>query len=98
MAPDLYQIDVTTGLATLVAPTTRDIAGAINLHGTVYAFDSPNLLTLNPANGGTAFVRSLDPSSGIIDGVAPVPEPCSLELAISGIAAVLLFIRWRRYQ
>ena len=98
VVPDLYQINPTTGLATLVASTTRDLAGAINLNGTVYAFDSPNLLTLNPTNGSTTFVRSLDPASGIVDGAAPVPEPCALELAAFGTAAIFLFIRRRHNQ
>jgi hypothetical protein len=100
VAPALYQIDPSTAMATLVAPTVKDIAAAVVVNGTVYAFDFPSVssqvLTLNVANGRTTLVTNFDPAAGIIDGAAFVPEPASIELVGLGVTAVLVCLRRRR--
>ena len=100
IAPDLYQIDPTTGSAALIAPTVKDIGAAIAVNGTVYAFEFPGVsgqvLTLNVANGNTTFVTNFDPAGGIINGAASAPEPAPVVLAGIGAAAVFVCIRRRR--
>ena len=99
ITPDLYQIDPTIGSATLIGPTVKDIGAAVDVNGTVYAFEFPGVssqvLTLNVANGNTTFVTDFDPASGIIDGATSVPEPASVVLAGIGTAAVLVRLRRR---
>jgi outer membrane protein assembly factor BamB len=99
VGPALYQIDPATGIATFIAPTAKDLAAAVDVNGTVYAFEFPGesseVLTLNPANGQTTFLENFDSTAGIVDGAAFVPEPASLVLGGIGIAAVLICIRRR---
>jgi hypothetical protein len=90
ISPDLYQINPSTGLATLIGPTTLTLGAAVDLNGTVYAFDdmASEILSLNLANGNTSFVGNFDPNAGVIDGAAATPEPASIALALIGIAAL----------
>jgi outer membrane protein assembly factor BamB len=95
--PELYQINSATGQATLIGPTAFAIDAAIDLNGTVYAFTADaQVLSLDPATGSTTFLTNYDPSAAIVGGVAPTPEPSSLALAGTGMAALLVFKRRRR--
>ncbi|HSU31218.1 MAG TPA: hypothetical protein VLJ11_08280 [Bryobacteraceae bacterium] len=87
---NLYQLDPNTGVGTLVAPTTQTLTAAAEVNGTTYAFDieTQQLLTLDLANGHTSVVTDVDPVLGYVEGAAPTPEPVSIGLAISGIAAI----------
>jgi PEP-CTERM motif len=109
IAPALYQIDPLTGAATWLSATSPNLNAAVDINGTVYAFQvqpatlTSNILTLDLATGNTAFVASVDPSAGFIDGAAAVPEPGAITLAGIGLAAILLgrgrrkrFSRWQR--
>jgi hypothetical protein len=40
IAPNLYQIDPRTGVATLIAPTDLNLTTVANVNGTVYAFNA----------------------------------------------------------
>jgi hypothetical protein len=51
------------------------------------------LVTLNLANGNTAFGQNVDPAADLIFGAASTPEPATLSLL--GIGALAVFARWR---
>jgi hypothetical protein len=82
VAPKLYQIDPTTGIAAVIGPTALGIGGVVDVNGTDYAFDdfTNQILALDLANGSTSVVGTFDPSAGVIQRAAPVPEPSSLTL------------------
>jgi hypothetical protein len=96
VAPALYQIDPSTGVATVIGPTDLSIAGVAGGNGTQYAFNilKGQVLNLDVATGNTSFVSNTDPTAGTIRGAASaVPEPASIALTAVGIAATLV---WRR--
>jgi hypothetical protein len=83
--PDLWEIDPRTGVATLIGPTSLNLDALVHVDGRFYAFqvvatgfsasglESLNqLLALELANGGTSFVRDIEPAAGPIFGAAPV--------------------------
>lgn len=82
VSPELYRIDPTTGLATVIGPTALAIGAVVDVNGTNYAFNdfTGQILTLDLANGSTTVVGSFDPAAGVIQGASPVPEPSSLTL------------------
>ncbi len=99
VAPDLYQIDPATGLATLIGPTARGIGAALEVNGSTYAFnDMTNQIdTLNLLTGAATPVGNFDPSAGVIQGASPVvPEPASIALAGIGTAVLAVCRRRRR--
>lgn len=98
VAPELYQINPTTGLATVVGPTALGIGGVVDVNGTNYAFDdiTNQILALDLANGSTSVAGTFSSSAGVIQGAATVPEPGSF---ISMGAALLILgacVRGRR--
>jgi hypothetical protein len=96
IAPELYQIDPLTGLATLVGPTDLGIGAVAFVDGIYYAFNdlSSQITTLDLANGNTSFVTTFDPAAGVIQGaVAAVPEPGSLGLVGIGFVAISAVMR-----
>ncbi len=97
---ELYRINPLTGHATPIGPTALTLGAAVNVSGTVYAFQdaSSQALALNLANGNTSFVSDFDPAAGVIDGASPTPEPGSLALTALGIAAFPVWSRRRRHQ
>jgi hypothetical protein len=101
ISPDLYKINTSTGLATLVAPTALTLGAAVDVNGTVYVFNNMDsqVDTLNLANGNTTFVSNADPAAGLFGGASAVatPEPSFVGLVGFGMAA-LLFCVWRRSQ
>lgn len=96
VAPDLYKINPSTGLATLVGPTDLGIGAVIGINGTYYAFNdmTGQIESLNLGTGGTSFVSDFDPAAGVIQGAAATPEPASIALVVIGIAG---FAVGRRY-
>jgi hypothetical protein len=98
ISPDLYEINPLTGHATLIGPTTLTLGAAVNVDGTIYAFENMNsqVLALDVANGGTSFVSNFDPAAGIIDGAAQTPEPASIMLVGIGVATAAIVRRRRR--
>jgi hypothetical protein len=95
--PDLYQINPTTGVATLIGPTAFQLDAAIGVNGTVYGFTAANtVLSLNLANGSSTFVTNYDPGAFFITGAAQTPEPGSFVLVGMGIAAALISRRRMR--
>jgi len=95
--PNIYRINTTTGVATLVTSTDFGLGTITNVNGTLYAFDLPisSVVTLNLADGSTTYVSDTDPAAGLVGGASPVPEPGSLVLVGSGLAAVATGIRKR---
>jgi hypothetical protein len=98
VAPILYQIDPSTGLATVVGPTDLAIGAVVGVNGTNYTFNllRGQISSLDLASGNTTFVNDTDPTAGTIRGAAAaaVPEPASIALAGLGlIAAFLLKVR-----
>jgi hypothetical protein len=96
----LYQIDPTTGASIVISAAASQILSAVDIGGTVYAFqgglDAANpfpgfeqFVSLDTTNGKASFISSTDPSAGPIFGIAPVvPEPASLALVGTGLAAM----------
>jgi hypothetical protein len=98
LADALYQIDTTTGKATLIAPTLTPLNAFANVNGTEYAFDGNlgEIVSVNLTNGNTTFVSNYDPSAGLISGAAAVPEPVSVGLGCIGMAVLAVLKRKRR--
>lgn len=98
IAPKLYQIDPLTGVATLVAPTTLNLAAVAGINGSYYAFNdgTSQVVTLNLATGSTSLVAGFDPGVGLVTGVAATPEPASMALAGFGIAALAFYARRKK--
>jgi hypothetical protein len=97
-APTLYQINPITGVATAVGPTAFEIDAAVDLNGTVYAFTSDQVLSLDLANGNTTFVANYDDPSGLnffTGAVVATPEPGSFALFVVGIGLVAVVMRRR---
>jgi hypothetical protein len=97
--PALYQIDPSTGLATVLGPTDLSIGAVVSLNGTPFAFNllQGEIFDLNVANGSTSFVVATDPNAGTVRGAAvPTPEPASMGLVIGGIAALAVCRHLRR--
>jgi hypothetical protein len=105
--PNLYWIDPSTGVATLIGPTSLNLGASVGVSSNFYAFrivptgwtpfgplNRSELDTLNLTNGGTAFAGNIDPSAGAIFGVAPTPEPATLSMLAIGTLKALA--RWRR--
>jgi hypothetical protein len=100
VAPALYKIDPSIGLATLVGPTDLAIGAVAGVNGTYYAFNNltSQVASLNLANGNTSFVSNYDPAAGPIFGaVAAVPEPASIVFVGIGIAGLAVCRRRKRY-
>lgn len=102
--PNLYQINPGTGFATLTAPTALSLSAAVNVDGTVYAFNAAlnQVVTLDLTNGQTSFVSNLEPAAGLILGASPVPlgappvpEPGSISLVGVGVAILVVCRRYR---
>ncbi len=104
VSPNLYQIDPSTGLATLLAPTILQIIASVAANDTFYGFkgslSAPNtiatsqVVTLDLANGNTSFVANIDPAAtGILGATPAVPEPASLALAGIGFAVIAVLKR-----
>ena len=99
--PYLYRIDPTTGLATVIGPTSLNLGSSVEAGGSFDAFHlrftgwSPygpvvdsELYALNLANGSTSFLTSIDPAAGPIFGAAPTPEPGTFLLLGSSLLAL----------
>jgi hypothetical protein len=102
IAPELYKINALTGLATTITPTTFGLSTITNVNGTVFGFDANTgqVLNLNMADGSTTYVSDIDPAVGLVGGAtaaSPVPEPASLALVGSGLAAIAAGIRRRHW-
>ena len=98
IAPELYKINPTTGAATPITAVPFGLGTITDVNGTPYAFSIPTgqILTLNLTNGSTTYASDLDPNAGLIDGaVAPVPEPTSLALVGTGLAAIASYVKRR---
>jgi hypothetical protein len=108
VAPELYEINTTTGLATSISPTTFGLEGITNVNGTLYGFDLPigAVVTLNLADGSTGYVSDSDPAAGLVTSAvtftassasaSAVPEPASLAMVGTGLAAFATAIKRRR--
>ena len=98
IAANLYQINPTTGVASLIGPTSQALTAIINSNGATYAFKASTgeILTLDLSNGDTSHFSDYDQSIGIIGGASPVPEPSSIALLGSGITAMIGGLRMRR--
>ncbi len=101
VAPALYQIDPSTGRATLVGPTDLSIGAVVGANGTNYAFNllRGQIFSLDVASGNTSFVSDTDPTAGTIRGAATaIPEPASIVLTGVGLAATLVWRRRKLYH
>lgn len=96
IAPELYQIDPSTGAATVIGGTDAGIGAVVNAGGVTYALNDVmgQITTINLSSGKTTFVTNFDPAAGVIQGaVAATPEPSSLVLSLLGLG--LAIWRWR---
>ena len=98
VAPKLYSIDPTTGLATVIGATDLGIGGATEVHGSSYAFGdlTTQIETIDLLTGAATPIGNFDPAALVMQGASPVtPEPASAGLAGLG-CAVLFFLARRR--
>jgi hypothetical protein len=101
IAPELYQINPITGVATPLGPTSLHLNAALDVSGVVYAFQgqpstfTDDVLSLSLPSGNTMFISSVTASATPVDGAAATPEPATIALAGAGIAAIALARRWR---
>jgi hypothetical protein len=92
----LYEIDPSTAVATLIAPTALGLTSVVNISGTLYAFNgAQQVVTLDLSNGNTTPIGSFDPAAGLILGASPVPEPASMALTAIGVFATYVVRRKR---
>jgi hypothetical protein len=96
VAPELYRVDPTTGIATPIGATDLGIGGATVVNGISYEFNdlAGQIATIDLSTGATTPIGFFDPSAGVIQGAAATPEPASFMLASFGIAG--LAVAWRR--
>jgi hypothetical protein len=108
VAPNLYWIDPSTGLATLVGPTSLELGASVDIGGQFYAFHlvptgfdpvfgpiaKSELYSLDLTNGSTILLGGIDPNAGPIFGATPTPEPATLSML--GIGMLGAWARWRR--
>ena len=102
VAPNLYWIDPSTGLATLVGPTSMNLGASVEVGNNFYAFHLvpvafdpvfgpiavSELYSLNLTDGSTSLLGAVDPNAGPIFGAAPTPEPATLSmLAVGALGA-----------
>lgn len=76
--PNLWRINPSTGVATLIGLTDLNLDGGVELNGEFYAFSlgfPTQSVTLDLTSGSTAFLRNFDPPAGLVLGAAPTPEP-----------------------
>jgi hypothetical protein len=93
----LYQIDPSTAVSTLIAPTALGLTSVVNISGTLYAFNgAQQVVTLDVSNGKTTPISSFNPAAGLILGASPVPEPASRALTAIGVFAIYI-VRRRRH-
>jgi hypothetical protein len=88
IAPDLYQIDPTTGVTSLIGPTDLNLGAVAAVDGAYYAFNvaTSQVVSLDLATGNTSFITGFDPAIGLVEGAVATPEPASIMFA--GIALV----------
>jgi hypothetical protein len=102
IAPEIYKINTTTGLATFITPTVFGLGGIANVNSTLYAFDLPigAIVTLNLPDGSTSYISDSDPTAGLVTSAtaaSAVPEPASIALVGSGLAAIAAGVRKRHF-
>ena len=95
VAPKLYEINPSTGVATVVSSTDLAIGAVVGVNGTNYAFNllKSQISSHDLASGNTTLLTNTDPTAGVIRGATATPEPASIALTGIGIAATLV---WRR--
>jgi hypothetical protein len=99
VAPELYQIDLSTGIATAIGSTDLGIGGVVDVNGTSYAFNdlTDQITSIDLSSGKTTFVNDFDPAAGVIQGAAiATPEPASTALAATGLLGLAFWGRRKR--
>jgi hypothetical protein len=99
VAPELYRIDPSTGVATAIGPTDLGIGAVTDVNGVSYAFNdlTNQISTVDLSTGNTTFISSFDPAAGVIQGAATLaPEPGSIALAAIGLVGLGFCGRWKR--
>ncbi len=87
IAPNLYQIDPLTGVASLIGPTDLNLGAVAGINGLYYAFNdgTSKIVSLDLKTGDTAPITGFDPRVGIVTGAAAAtPEPASKFAPSSG--------------
>jgi hypothetical protein len=97
IAANLYRINPTTGVAALIGPTSQAITAVVNSKGATYGFKASTgeILTLDLSNGNTSHFSDYDQSVGVVGGASPVPEPSSIAMFGTGLAALTGSLRGR---
>jgi hypothetical protein len=92
VAPKLYSIDPTTGLATVIGTTDLGIGAATEVDGITYSFNdlTTQIATIDLLTGGTTGIGNFDPAAEVLQGAAATPEPFSIALVGLGIGMILV--------
>jgi hypothetical protein len=99
VAPELYQIDPSTGAAIPVGATDHGIGAVVEIDGISYAFDvdTDQITSIDLSSGHTTFVSNFDLSAGVIQEAATItPEPGSVALALVGLIGIAVCGRRKR--
>jgi hypothetical protein len=92
---DFYQINTSTGAATLIGSNGMQLQALLAGDGNLYGFSGLNMYSINLTNGDLSFLRTTPAEVGIFYDGTPVltPEPGTLVMLGSGLLSAAIAFR-----